>query len=93
MMNLGIAEFLIIGVVFLGLILGILVLMKVLRGPAWLQGGPQAVKRKWPDSEPPDDPFLTRLEEQGAIRLEDDGELPELSEDDLYLEDKPKRAG
>ena len=48
------------------------------------------IKRKHDDDEVA--PYLDEMIEQGVVRLEDDGELPELSEDDLYYEDKPKRS-
>ena len=48
------------------------------------------IKRKHDDDEVA--PYLDEMIEQGVVRLEDDGELPELSEDDLYLGEKPKRS-
>jgi hypothetical protein len=36
--------------------------------------------------------YLDEFLEQDAIQLTDDGELPELDEDDVYLEEKPKRS-
>lgn len=40
----------------------------------------------------PDRDDLAHLEAKGVVRLEDDGELPELTADDLYLDEKPKRT-
>jgi hypothetical protein len=37
-------------------------------------------------------PYLDEMIEQGVVRLEDDGELPDLTADDLYLDEKPKRS-
>lgn len=37
-------------------------------------------------------PYLDEMIEQGMVRLDDDGDLPELSADDLYLDEKPKRT-
>lgn len=42
--------------------------------------------------EPEPDDYLSELAEEGTIRLADDGELPELSEDDLFYDEKPKRS-
>ena len=92
MMSLGLMEFMIIGLILIGPILGMLVLVKVVRGQIWSQGGGQPVKRKWQEEVPPDDPSLDRMADQGAVWLEDDGELLDLDEQGPFLEEKPKRS-
>ena len=70
-------------------LLGGIALAVVLRFVSRARQGSQQEKRKHDDEVAP---YLGELIEQGVVRLEDDGELPELTGDDLYTGDKPKRS-
>lgn len=56
-----------------------------------VRGASEKRKRKR-DYEPEADDYLSEMAEEGMVRLEDDGELPELAEDDLFYDEKPKRS-
>jgi membrane protein implicated in regulation of membrane protease activity len=69
-------------------VVGVIIVLAVMR--TFQRSQSRDVRKRKHDDEVA--PYLDEMIEQGVVRLEDDGELPELAEDDLYTGDKPKRS-